>query len=96
MSKYRINTKFKNSNGEIFDLYSISVDESVDDIQIITQTRQPSLKRGCVGDLMLTSRSGLDGELIEDVHRDILLRRIEVWSDDPDYVPEWKYVFLKD
>ena len=91
----KINAIFKDDSENKFDLYPISIDESTEDIKIITYVRQPSLKRGCIGDLIFSSKSILDNEKIEDIHRDVLLSRIELWSEEPDELTEWRYVFLK-
>lgn len=92
---YKINATFKDNSRNEFNLYPISIDESSDDFRIITQVRHPSLKRGCIGDLMFSSKGVLDNEPFEDIHRDVLLSRIEVWSEELDEPTEWRYVFLK-
>ena len=95
MATPKINAIFKDDSENKFDLYPISIDESMEDIKIITYVRHPSLKRGCIGDLIFSSKSILDNEKIEDIHRDVLLSRIELWSEEPDELTEWRYVFLK-
>lgn len=95
MSAYKINATFKDSSGNEFNLYSTGIDESFDDFRIVTQVRQPSLKRGCIGDLIFSSKGILDDEPFEDIHRDVLLSRIEVWSEELDEPTKWRYIFLK-
>lgn len=51
--------------------------------------------RGSMGDLIFISKTPLDGTEIEDVHKDVLLQRIEVWSEEIGEPTEWRYVFLK-
>lgn len=94
MASYNINTIFKDDSDEL-NLYSISIDENSDSIEIITNVRQPALKRGSVGDLIFVSKTPLDGAEIRDIHKDVLLRRIEVWSEEMDEPTEWRYIFLK-
>ena len=94
MSSFDINAIFKDSSDE-FNLYSISIDEDSDSIKIITNVRQPALKRGSVGDLIFVSKTPLDGTEIKDIHKDMLLQRIEVWSEEIGEPTEWRYVFLK-
>lgn len=96
MASFNINAMFKNDVGEELNLYSISIDEDSDSINIITNVRQPALKRGSIGDLIFVSKTPLDGMEIRDVHKDVLLQRIEVWSENVDEATEWRYVFLKD
>ena len=94
MASYNINVRFiDGSDG--FNLYSICIDENSDSIEIITNVRQPALKRGSVGDLIFIFKNPLDGTEIRDVHKDVLLQRIEVWSENVDEATEWRYVFLK-
>ena len=95
MAGYNINVIFKDDFDEELNLYSISIDEDSDSININTQVRQPALKRGSVGDLIFISKVPLDGTEIRDVHKDVLLQRIEVWSEEIDEATEWRYVFLK-
>ena len=95
MASFNINAMFTNGSDEL-NLYSISIDEDSDSIQIITNIRQPALKRGSVGDLIFVFKTPLDGAEIRDVHKDVLLQRIEVWSEEMDEPTEWRYVFLKD
>ena len=95
MASFNINAMFTNGSDEL-NLYSISIDEDSDSIQIITNIRQPALKRGSVGDLIFVFKTPLDGTEIRDVHKDVLLQRIEVWSEEMDEPTEWRYVFLKD
>lgn len=94
MASYNINVMFTNGSDEL-NLYSISIDEDSDSIKIITNVRQPTLKRGSVGDLIFVSRAPLDGTEIRDTHKDVLLQRIEVWSEEIGEPTEWRYVFLK-
>ena len=94
MSNFDINAIFKDSSDE-FNLYSINIDEDSDSIKINTNIRQPVLKRGSVGDLIFVFKTPLDDTEIEDVHKDMLLQRIEVWSDEIGEPIEWRYVFLK-
>ena len=94
MAKFNINAMFTNGSDEL-NLYSTSIDEDSDSIKIITNVRQPALKRGSVGDLIFVSKTPLDDTEIEDVHKDMLLQRIEVWSDNIDELTEWRYIFLK-
>lgn len=94
MASYNINTIFKDDSDEL-NLYSISIDENSDSIEIITNVRQPALKRGSVGDLIFVSKTPLDGTEIRDIHKDVLLQRIEVWSEEMDEPTEWRYIFLK-
>ena len=94
MASYNINAMFTNGSDEL-NLYSTSIDEDSDSIKIITNVRQPALKRGSVGDLIFVSKTPLDDTEIEDVHKDMLLQRIEVWSNNIDELTEWRYIFLK-
>ena len=94
MAKFNINAMFTNGSDEL-NLYSTSIDEDSDSITIITNVRQPALKRGSVGDLIFVSKTPLDGAEIRDIHKDVLLQRIEVWSDNIDELTEWRYIFLK-
>ena len=94
MAKFNINAMFTNGSDEL-NLYSTSIDEDSDSIKIITNIRQSALKRGSVGDLIFVFKTPLDGTEIRDVHKDVLLQRIEVWSEEMDEATEWRYVFLK-
>lgn len=94
MAKFNINAMFTNGSDEL-NLYSTSIDEDSDSIKIITDVRQPALKRGSIGDLIFVSKTPLDDTEIRDIHRDMLLQRIEVWSDNIDELTEWRYIFLK-
>lgn len=94
MAISKINAIFKDDKNK-FDLYPLNIDESTEDIRIITRVRWSSLQRGCIGDLIFSSEGTLDNEKIEDIHKDVLLSRIEVWCEDPDKFTEWRYVFLK-
>lgn len=94
MASFNINAMFTNGSDEL-NLYSISIDEDSDSIKIITNIRQSALKRGSVGDLIFVFKTPLDGTEIRDVHKDVLLQRIEVWSEEMDEATEWRYVFLK-
>ena len=94
MASFNINAMFTNGSDEL-NLYSISIDEDSDSIKIITNIRQSALKRGSVGDLIFVFKTPLDGTEIRDVHKDVLLQRIEVWSEEIDEATEWRYVFLK-
>ena len=95
MESCNINAIFKDNSGEELNLYSISIDEDSDSININTQIRQPALKRGSIGDLIFVSKTPLDGTEIKDIHKDMLLQRIEVWSENVDEATEWRYIFLK-
>ena len=90
----KINAIFKDGKNK-FDLYPLNIDESTEDIRIITGVRQSSLQRGCIGDLIFSSEGTLDNEKIEDIHKDVLLSRIEVWCEELNEFTEWRYVFLK-
>ena len=94
MASFNINAIFINGSDEL-NLHSISIDEDSDSIKIVTNIRHPALKRGSVGDLIFVSKTPLDDTEIEDVHKDMLLQRIEVWSDNIDELTEWRYIFLK-
>lgn len=94
MTSFNINTIFKNDSDEL-NLYSVNIDEDSDSIKIITNVRQPALKRGSVGDLIFVSKTPLDGTEIRDTHKDVLLQCIEVWSEEIGEPTEWRYVFLK-
>lgn len=94
MTSFNINTIFKNDSDEL-NLYSVNIDEDSDSIKIITNVRQPALKRGSVGDLIFFSKTPLDGTEIRDTHKDVLLQCIEVWSEEIGESTEWRYVFLK-
>ena len=94
MASFNINTIFKNDSDEL-NLYSVNIDEDSDSIKIITNVRQPALKRGSVGDLIFVSKTPLDGTEIRDAHKDVLLQCIEVWSEEIGEPTEWRYVFLK-
>ena len=91
-----MNVFFVDNEGNEINLYATTVYEDCDSFEIITEIRQPELKRGCVGDLILIHKNPLDNINIEDTHKDMLLRRVEVWSNDPDAAIEWRYIFLKD
>ena len=95
MAGYNINVIFKDDFDEELNLYSISIDEDSDSIKINTNIRQPALKRGSVGDLVFISKTPLDDTEIRDIHKDVLLQRIEVWSENVDEDTEWRYVILK-
>ena len=94
MASFNINAIFKDGSDEL-NLYSINIDEDSDSIKINTNIRQPALKRGSVGDLIFVSKTPLDGTEIRDTHKDVLLQRIEVWSEEIDEPTEWRYMFLK-
>ena len=94
MAKFNINAMFTNGSDKL-NLYSTSIDEDSDSIKIITNVRQPALKRGSVGDLIFVSKTPLDGTEIRDTHKDVLLQCIEVWSEEIGEPTEWRYVFLK-
>ena len=94
MASFNINTIFKNDSDEL-NLYSVNIDEDSDSIKIITNVRQPALKRGSVGDLIFVSKATVDGTEIRDTHKDVLLQCIEVWSAEIGEPTEWRYVFLK-
>ena len=95
MASYNIDVIFRDNSGEELNLYSISIDEDSDSIEINTNIRQPALKRGSVGDLIFVSKATVDGTEIRDTHKDMLLQRIEVWSEEIGEPTEWRYVFLK-
>ena len=95
MASYNINVIFKDDFDEELNLYSISIDEDSDSIKIITDVRQPALKRGSIGDLIFVSKAPLDGTEIRDIHKDVLLQCIEVWSEEIGELTEWRYIFLK-
>ena len=95
MASININAMFINDVGEELNLYSISIDEDSDSIKINTNIRQTALKRGSVGDLIFVSKATVDGTEIRDTHKDMLLQRIEVWSEEIGEPTEWRYVFLK-
>ena len=90
-----INAIFRDDSAVELNLYSISIDEDSDSIKINTNIRQPDLKRGSIGDLVLVSKTPLDDTEIRDIHKDVLLQRIEVWSEEMDEPTEWRYIFLK-
>ena len=94
MAKFNINATFTNGSSEL-NLYSTSIDEDSDNIKIITNVRQPVLKRSSVGDLIFVSKATVNGTEIRDTHKDMLLQRIEVWSEEIGEPKEWRYVFLK-
>ena len=94
MASFNINTIFINGSDEL-NLHSISIDEDSDSIKIVTNIRHPALKRGSVGDLIFVSKTPLGGAEIRDVHKDVLLQCIEVWSEEIGELTEWRYVFLK-
>lgn len=95
MASFNINAIFINDSDEL-NLHSISIDEDSDSIKIITNVRQPALKRGSVGDLIFVFKTPLDDTEIRDIHKDVLLQCIEVWSEEIGELTEWRYVFLKD
>ena len=95
MASFNINAIFRDNSGEELNLYSISIDEDSDSININTQVRQPALKRGSVGDLIFISRATPDRTEIRDTHKDVLLQCIEVWSEEIGEPTEWRYMFLK-
>lgn len=90
-----INAIFKDNFGEELNLYSIEISEDSDSINIITEIRQPALERGSVGDLIFVSKTPLDSKEIRDIHKDVLLQRIEVWSEEIGEPTQWRYIFLK-
>ena len=90
-----INAIFRDNSNEELNLYSISIDEDSDSIKINTQIRQSVLKRGSVGDLVFISKNTLDGTEIRDIHKDILLQRVEVYREEIGEPTEWRYIFLK-
>ena len=94
MTSFNINAIFINGSDEL-NLHSISIDEDSDSIKIVTNIRHPALKRGSVGDLIFVSKTPLDDTEIRDVHKDMLLQRIEVWSENVGELTEWRYIFLK-
>ena len=94
MANFNINAIFINDSDEL-NLHSISIDEDSDSIKIVTNIRHPALKRGSVGDLIFVSKTPLDGTEIRDIHKDVLLQCIEVWSEEIGELTEWRYVFLK-
>lgn len=94
MASFNINAIFTDGSNEL-NLYSINIDEDSNSIKIITDVRQPALKRGSIGDLIFVSRAPLDGTEIRDIHKDVLLQHIEVWSEVVGEPTEWRYVFLK-
>lgn len=95
MASFNINVIFKDDFDEELNLHSISIDEDSDSIKIVTNIRHPALKRGSVGDLVFVSKTPLDGTEIRDIHKDVLLQCIEVWSEEIGELTEWRYVFLK-
>ena len=95
MASFNINAIFRDNSGEELNLYSISIDEDSDSIKINTNIGQAALRRGSVGDLVLVSKTPLDDTEIRDIHKDVLLQRIEVWSEEIGEPTEWRYVFLK-
>ena len=95
MANFNISAIFNDNSGTELNLYSISIDEDSDSIKIITDVRHPALKRGSIGDLIFVSKTPLDGTEIKDIHKDMLLQRIEVWSENVDEATEWRYIFLK-
>ena len=95
MASYNINAIFRDNSDTKVNLYSISIGEDPDIIEIVTRVRHPALKRGSVGDLIFVSQNPYDGVEVRDVHKDVLLQRIEVWSEEIDEPTEWRYVFLK-
>ena len=95
MASFNINAIFRDNSGEELNLYSISIDEDSDSIKINTTIRQPALKRGSVGDLIFISKVPLDGTEIRDIHKDVLLQRIEVYREEIGEPTEWRYIFLK-
>lgn len=92
---YNINAYFRNSENKDLFLYPIDINEDTESIRIITNIRQPSLKRGDIGDLIFVSNEPIDQVEMKDVHKDVLLAYIEVWRADNNDLPEWRYVFLK-
>ena len=95
MASFNINAIFRDNSGEELNLYSISIDEDSDSIKINTNIRQPALRRGSVGDLIFISKVPLDGTEIRDIHKDVLLQRIEVYREEIGEPTEWRYIFLK-
>ena len=95
MASFNINAIFINGSDEL-NLHSISIDEDSDSIKVVTNIRHPALKRGSVGDLIFVSKTPLDDTEIRDIHKDVLLQCIEVWSEEIGELTEWRYVFLKD
>ena len=94
MASSNINVIFKDGSDEL-NLYSTSIDEDSDSIKIITNVRQPVLKRCSVGDFDFVSKATVNGTEIRDTHKDMLLQRIEVWSEEIGELTEWRYIFLK-
>ena len=95
MESCNINVIFKDDFDKELNLHSISIDEDSDSIKIVTNIRHPALKRGSIGDLIFVSKTPLDGTEIRDIHKDVLLQCIEVWSEEIGELTEWRYVFLK-
>ncbi len=93
---YYINAYFRNSENKDLFLYPIDIDEDTDSIRIITEIRQPSLKRGDIGDLIFVSCEPLHQVEMQDIHKDMLLAYIdEVWTENISDPTVWRYVFLK-
>lgn len=89
-------------NNEEYPLYSTSINEYDDSVEIITTARHPDIKRGCIGNLVLTGVNGANAKaeqnvpILNDYHYNILLSKIQVYSAEPDSPPAWKYIFLKE
>lgn len=85
-----------------YPLYPIWVDESDDSIEIVTSLRHPDVRRGCIGNLILTAVEGRELDTFEEVsnqrdcYDNVLLGKIQVWLTSYDEAPSWKYIFLKD
>lgn len=80
-------------NGKEVQLHQINICDDWELIEVETSDRFEDLKRGCVGDLVI---SVLDdcGHEVNDVFRDCLLRNINL-SDSSGETYIWKYTFLK-
>ena len=57
MASFNIKAIFRDNSGTELNLYSIGIDEDSDSININTEIRQPTLKRGSVGDLIFVSKA---------------------------------------
>ena len=89
-------------NREEYPLYPTSINEDDDSVEIITSARHPDIKRGCIGDLVLTGVNGKNASseqnvpLLNDYCHNVLLSKIQVYSADPTEAPTWRYIFLKE
>lgn len=95
----RLDVSFWCENKE-YKLFPIGVDDYGDYIEVITAFRDPDIKRGCIGNLILYADKGIDWDgmdvpVQEDCIDEVLLRSITVYSASEGEPIYWRYIFLK-